>query len=72
MSIHPFHLVLSALAHWANREQAAIVDYLREENRVLRDRLGAKRLRFTDAERRREVVCESRLGGLLNHYRRAT
>ncbi|MFT5108627.1 MAG: hypothetical protein ACI8XO_003717 [Verrucomicrobiales bacterium] len=30
MFIQPFHLVLSALAHWANREQAAIIDYLRE------------------------------------------
>ena len=64
MFIHPFHLVLSALAHWANREQAAIIDYLREENRVLRDRLGPKRLRFTDAERRRlaakaKLVCRS-------------
>ena len=32
MSIHPFHLVLSALAHWLNREQAAMIDYLKEEN----------------------------------------
>ncbi len=57
-------MVLSALAHWANREQAAIIDYLHEENRVLRDRLGPKRLRFTDAERRRlaakaKLVCRS-------------
>ncbi|MFT5411050.1 MAG: putative transposase, partial [Verrucomicrobiales bacterium] len=64
MFIHPFHLLLSALAHWANREQAAIIDYLREENRVLRDRLGPKRLRFTDAERRRlaakaKLLCRS-------------
>ena len=64
MFIHPFHLVLSALAHWVNREQAAIIDYLREENRVLRDRLGPKRLRFTGAERRRlaakaKLVCRS-------------
>ena len=43
MSIQPFHLLLCALARWLNREQAAIVDYLREENRVLRDRLGPKR-----------------------------
>ena len=62
MFIHPFHLVLSAPTHWANREQAAIIDYLREENRVLRDRLGPRRLRFTDAERRRlaakaKLVC---------------
>jgi putative transposase len=64
MFIQPFHLVLSALAHWANREQAAIIDYLREENRVLRDRLGPKRLGFTGAERRRlaakaKLVCRS-------------
>lgn len=64
MYIHPYHLVLSALAHWTNREQAAIIDYLREENRVIRDRLGPKRLRFTDAERRRlaakaKLVCRS-------------
>ena len=56
MFIQPFHLVLSAMAHWLNREQAAIIDYLHEENRVLRDRLGPKRLRFTDAERRRLAV----------------
>ncbi len=66
MSIQLFHLVLSALAYWANREQAAIIDYLREENRVLRDRLGSKRLRFTDVERRRlaakaKLVCRSAL-----------
>ena len=67
MSIHPFHLVRSALAHWANREQAAIIDYLKEENRVLRDRPEPKRLRFTDAERRRlaakaKGLCRSVLG----------
>ncbi len=50
----------------ANREQAVIIDYLREENRVLRDRLGPRRLRFTDAERRRlaakaKLVCRSAL-----------
>jgi len=66
MFIHPFHLVLSALAHWLNREQAAIINYLREENRVLRARLGSRRLRFTDAERRRlaakaKLVCRSAL-----------
>ena len=64
MFIQPSHLLLSALAHWVNREQAAVIDYLREENRVLRDRLGPKRLRFTDAERRRlaaraKLVCRN-------------
>ena len=53
MSIRPLYLLVSALAFWVNREQAAIIDYLREENHVLRERLGSKRLRFTDVERRR-------------------
>ncbi|MFT5109011.1 MAG: putative transposase [Verrucomicrobiales bacterium] len=64
MFIQPFHMVLSALAHWVNRERVAVIDYLREENRILRDRLGPKRLKFTDAERRRvaakaKLVCRS-------------
>jgi putative transposase len=56
MYIRPIHLVVAALAHWVNREQAAIIEYLQAENRVLRDRLGDRRLRFTDAERRRLAV----------------
>ena len=56
VSIRPIHLLLSALAHCVNREQAAIIDCLKEENRVLRSQLGNKRLRFTDAERRRLAV----------------
>jgi hypothetical protein len=30
-----------------------VIDYLQEENRVLKERLGGRRIRFTDAERRR-------------------
>ncbi len=37
---------------WIARGQGQAIEYLRAENRVLRARLGRKRLRFTDAERR--------------------
>jgi hypothetical protein len=30
-----------------------VIEYLQEENRVLKERLGGGRLRFTDVERRR-------------------
>jgi putative transposase len=30
-----------------------VIEYLQEENRVLKDRLGRRRIRFTDADRRR-------------------
>ncbi len=40
------------VAGWLARQQGEAIEYLRAENRVLRSRLGAKRLRLTDAERR--------------------
>ena len=41
------------MAGWINQHQQAVVDYLREENRVLKEQLGGRRLRLTDAQRRR-------------------
>jgi hypothetical protein len=38
---------------WVNRHQLNVIEYLQEENRVLQDRLGGRRIRFTDSERRR-------------------
>jgi hypothetical protein len=45
--------LISILAGWLNRGQQDIIEYLQEENRVLREQLGAKRLLFTDRQRRR-------------------
>jgi putative transposase len=58
----PWHVVLVALAGWLNREQQKVIDYLKEENRVLREQLGDKRLRFTDEQRRRLAVKGKELG----------
>ena len=51
--LDPFRFVLIALSGWMNCRQSQLIDYLREENRVLREQLGDKRLRFTDDQRRR-------------------
>jgi putative transposase len=48
-------------AGWLNRQQEDAIDYLREENRVLREQLGNKRIRFTDSQRRRLAVRGRRL-----------
>ena len=45
-------LVLT-FAGWVNRHQDDLIAYLREENRVLREHLGPRPLRLTDA-----VWCE--------------
>ena len=46
-------ILVVALAGWLSRRQTAVLEYLREENRVLRKRIGTRRIRFTDGERRR-------------------
>ena len=48
-----WHFVVANVAGWISRHQQAAIDYLKEENRVLREQLGKRRLRFTDAQRRR-------------------
>jgi len=46
--LQPFQLLVIALAGWLNRQQQAVIDYLIEENRVLKDQLEGKRLRPTN------------------------
>jgi len=59
----PMQFLVVALAGWVNQHQCDVIDYLREENRVLREQLGPRRLRFTDAQRRRLAVKAKTLGG---------
>ena len=33
----PLHLLLATFAGWANRHQAQVIEYLIEENRVLKE-----------------------------------
>ena len=45
-SFDPFRFLLIAVAGWMNQEQRQIVDYLREENRVLRPSQGLEAASF--------------------------
>jgi transposase InsO family protein len=45
--------LIACCAGWIQRQQAEAIEYLKAENRTLRERLGDRRLIFTDAERRR-------------------
>jgi hypothetical protein len=57
-----FRFVLIALSGWMNTRQSLLIDYLTEENRVLRKQLAGKRLRFTDDQRRRLAAKAKGLG----------
>jgi hypothetical protein len=45
--------LLMLVAGWLQQQQAATIDYLKAENRMLRESLGGRRIIFKDAERRR-------------------
>ena len=57
-----WQLLLVALAGWMNRHQQDVIDYIQEENRILKAKLKGKRIRFTDDERRRLSVKGKALG----------
>jgi len=46
--LDPFQFGVIAVAGWMNKRQLQTIDYLREENRVLREQLGGRRVRFND------------------------
>jgi hypothetical protein len=58
----PFQLLIAVLSGWLHREQADVIAFLREENRLLKTRLAGRRLRFDDRERRCLAVLGHRLG----------
>ena len=60
--LDPFRFVLMSVAGWMNQQQQQVIDYLREENRVLREQLGGRRIRFTDDQRRRLASRAKGLG----------
>jgi hypothetical protein len=60
--LDPFRFVLIAVAGWMNQRQLQVIDYLREENRVLREQLDGHRLRLNDDQRRRLAAKAKGLG----------
>ncbi len=61
-TLDPFRFLLLTVAGWMNQRQQHAIEYLREENRILRSQLGARRLRFTDDQRRRLAIRARPLG----------
>ena len=59
---YPLQFLLVALAGWIHQQQRDVIEYLQEENRVLREQLGPRRLRFTDDQRIRLAAKAKTLG----------
>lgn len=53
MTWTPWRFFLAAIAGWMNRQHQEAISYLREENRILREKLGHKRILLNDGHKRR-------------------
>ena len=60
--IHPLHILIASFAGWMNRHQAEVLEYLIEENRVLKEQRKGKALRLNDDQRRRLAAKGKRIG----------
>ena len=60
--VYPLQVLLVTLAGWINRHQQHVIEYLVEENRVLKGQMKGRRLRLTDDQRRRLAAKGQRLG----------
>jgi len=45
--LDPFSFLVVCVAGWLNQKQQRVIDYLVEENRVLREQIGQRRLDST-------------------------
>ena len=66
-ALDPFRRRVISLAGWRNQRQQDALDYLQEENRVLHEQLGGRRLRFNDDQRRRLAVKAKKLSWRMLH-----
>ncbi len=60
--LFPWQLLSVIVAGILNDQQQRVIDYLKEENRILREQLGSKRIRLTDDHRRLLAVLGKALG----------
>jgi hypothetical protein len=54
--------MLKFLALKMNRHQQDVIEYLKEENKILREKLGTKRILLNDNQRMRLARLAKRLG----------
>lgn len=60
--LQPWQLLSVIVAGMLTKQQQQVIEYLREENRVLKEQLGGRRLRLNDDQRRRLAAKGTALG----------
>jgi transposase InsO family protein len=60
--LNPFSFLVISIAGWMNQRQQQVIEYLVEENRVLREQIGNRRMRFNNDQRCRLAAKAKKLG----------
>ncbi len=60
--IYPLQMLLMTVSGWVHRQQADVIAYLVEENRVLKEQMKGRALRLNDDQRRRLAAKAKVLG----------
>jgi hypothetical protein len=59
---YTWHILRVALAGWMNRQQQEVIEYLKEENRILREKLGPGRILLNIAQKLRLATAAFKVG----------
>ena len=62
VALNPFSFLITTLVGWMNQHQGHVIEYLMEENRILREQIGDRRLRFSNDQRRRLATKAKKIG----------
>jgi hypothetical protein len=62
MTVKPWTFFAVAIAGWMNRQQQQVIEYLRTENQILREKLGHKRVILNVAQKQRLATAVMKLG----------
>ncbi len=60
MKVKLMSMRLMMLAGWINRHQQDVITYLKEENKILREKIGTRRILLNDNQRMRLALGSSR------------
>ena len=62
MKTQPWTMLLMMMAGWLNRHQQDVIEYLKEENKILREKFGKKRILLNDNQKMRLSRLAKKLG----------
>ncbi|OHB54173.1 MAG: hypothetical protein A2Y12_16995 [Planctomycetes bacterium GWF2_42_9] len=62
MKIRPWTMILTMLAGWINQQQQDVIEYLKTENAILKEKIGKKRIILSDEQRWKLAVLAKRIG----------